>query len=109
FTNNGLLTIPSEAHFGDDRPLPYTSFVNTGTITAAGQDVASSYFENRGILSAAAGGIRIRTPSGKMENGQINSTTDVQFFGGALKFTQSTIATASRLDFTVTNSLFDAG
>jgi hypothetical protein len=109
FTNNGTFTIPSEAHFGDDRPLPYTSFVNAGTINAGGQDIASSYFENSGILNAAAGGMRIVTPSGKVENGRINSITDVQYFGNVLKLNRATIQTGSRLDLAVTNSLFDAG
>jgi hypothetical protein len=109
FTNNGTFTIPSEAHFGDDRPLPYTSFVNAGTINAGGQDIASSYFENSGILNAAAGGMRIVTPSGKVEHGRINCITDVQYFGSVLKLNQATIQTDSRLDLTVTNSLFDAG
>jgi len=109
FTNNGTFNIPSEAHFGDDRPIPYTSFVNAGTINAGGQDITSSYFENRGTLNAAAGGMRIVAPSGKVDNGRINSTTDIQLYGNVLKLNQATIQTGSRLDLTVTNSLFDAG
>jgi len=109
FTNNGTLNIPSEGHFGDDRPIPYAAFVNKGTITAAGQTIASSYFENGGSLVTSDGGLLVTTPSGKMENGQINSLADVQFFANVLKFNRGTIQTSSRLDLTVTNSLFDAG
>jgi hypothetical protein len=109
FTNNGVFTIPNEAHFGDDRPQPYTSFVNAGAINAGGQDIASSYFENRGTLSAGAGGLRVFAASGKMENGRINSTSDVELSGNVMKFGQATIQTGSRLDLMVTNSLFDSG
>ncbi|MBI3850122.1 MAG: hypothetical protein HY298_07515 [Verrucomicrobia bacterium] len=109
FTNNGTLKIPREAHFGDDRLIPYSAFVNKANITAGGQSIASSYFENDGNLTANDGGIFVTTPSGKMEDGQISATADVQFFASVLKFDRSSINTGSRLDLMVTNSLFDAG
>ena len=42
FTNNGSLSIPNDAHFGDDGPTNYLSFVNTGIITAGDQTIDSA-------------------------------------------------------------------
>lgn len=108
FTNNGTLKIPSEAHFGDDRAVPYDVFVNRGAISAYGQTINSDYSEIAGVNSAAAG-FTLITRSGKVEAGSITSGSDAQFYADVLKFNQSTVETDSRLDLTVTNSLFDTG
>jgi len=48
--------------------------------------------------------------SGKFQNGQINSGSDIQFSANTLKFNQSSLqASGGELDFTVANSLADAG
>ncbi len=41
FTNNGSLSIPNVAHFGDDTAVPYNEFVNSGQIYASGQTIRS--------------------------------------------------------------------
>jgi len=109
FTNNGILTIPGDAHFGDDRPISYLAFVNTGSILAAGQAIDSYYFENDGILSASEGFV-VTASTGKFQNGQIDAGTAIQFFANNLTFNQSSLQVSSgELDFTVTNMLADAG
>ena len=108
FTNNGTLQIPSEAHFGDDRPLPYVAFVNKGTIDAFGQTINSDYSELGGINVTAAD-FTLITRSGKVEGGTVSAGADALFYADILKFAQSTIQTDSRLDLIVTNSLFDSG
>lgn len=108
FTNNGNLRIPNEAHFGDDRPLPYTAFVNQGNITAAGQRINSDYAELGGDNVTSAD-FTLITRSGKVEGGTVTAGSDAVFYADVLKLGQAIIATASRLDLTVTNSLFDSG
>src|SRR5260221_3161043 len=51
----------------------------------------------------------VRTASGKMENGRMNSVSDIQFFGDILKLNHSTITAGSRLDLAVARSLSDTG
>ena len=48
FTNNGTFSVPNTAHFGDDRPTPFDSFLNTGTVNAYSINVNSEYFRNSG-------------------------------------------------------------
>src|SRR5262249_2449868 len=50
FTNNGIFNIFNEAHFGDDRPSPYTVFRNTGTISASSVGIKSLNYENSGNI-----------------------------------------------------------
>jgi len=114
FTNNGSLSIPNEAHFGDDGPTNYAVFVNTGTIDAYVQTINSDYFENDGNLSTVggfiSGGVYVTASSGKLQNGKISAGSDIQFFANDLKLTQSSVQTTSgELDLYVTNSLSDAG
>jgi len=67
FTNNGFLSIPNDAHFGDDTTVPYVEFVNasvglpsstnlTGVIVAADQTIDSHDIQiNNGINYAVVG------------------------------------------------------
>src|SRR5262245_34278796 len=52
FTNAGYFFVYNEAHFGDDRLVPYSSIVNTntGTIDAFTLWVNSDYLQNNGSL-----------------------------------------------------------
>ncbi|HTY87865.1 MAG TPA: hypothetical protein VMB80_10405 [Candidatus Acidoferrum sp.] len=109
FTNNGTISVPNEAHFGDDGPVNYLAFVNTGTISASVEYVNSLYLENDGLLSSGYG-VYLNAGSGKFQNGQISAGSDIQFNASDFKFTQSTIqTTGGELDFSVTDSLSDAG
>jgi len=108
FTNNGSLSIPNGAHFGDDGPTNYAVFVNNGTINAGSETINSDIFQGGGSQTTAEG-FSVTTLSGKVENGIIDSGLDVQFNAGTLKFNQSTISAAGQLYFNVTGSLFDNG
>jgi len=109
FTNHGTLTIPNQAHFGDDGPRAYSAFVNTGTISAASIQLNSSYFENGGTLTTA-GPLFMQGGSGKLQNGNSSSGGDVQLYCGSLKLNNYQLATRlGAIVFNVTNALFDSG
>ncbi len=109
FTNNGVLTIPNGAHFGDDGPTNYLAFVNNGSISAGGQTIDSYYFENNGTLNAGDG-CYVTTASGRFQNGRIISGSEIQLYANNLKFNQSSLkVSGGELDFIVTNSLADLG
>jgi hypothetical protein len=108
FTNNGTFNVANEAHFGDDRATPYSTFVNTGTVSAASISLNSAYFENRGTLNTA-GPLFMQCASGKLEGGGSTSGGDSQFLAGTIKFSNYGLAVNGGLYFRVTNSLFDAG
>ena len=110
FTNNGSLSIPNDANFGDDGPANYMAFVNNGFISAGDQTINSYYFENDGTLNTTVGDCYVTTATGKFQNGKVASGADIQFFANNLKFNQSTLqASGGELDFTATNSLADTG
>jgi hypothetical protein len=109
FTNNGTLTVPSEAHFGDDRAVPYSDFVNTGTLGAGSVNVVSSYIENDGIISASVGPLDLVGDLGLFQTGQTASSGDLDFFFNSLKFSSEQLTAAGALNLTVTNGLSDAG
>lgn len=108
FTNNGTMRIPNESHFGDDRVVPYSAFVNKGTINSFGMFIDSDYCELGGSVVTEAE-LMVETQSGKVENGQATCQGDIVFYAGVLKFNRSTFETRTRFDMTVTNSLFDSG
>jgi hypothetical protein len=110
FTNNGSLSIPNDAHFGDDGPANYMAFVNNGFVSAGDQTINSYYFENDGTLNTTVGGCYVTTSAGKFQNGKIDSASDIQFIANNLKFNQSTLqASGGELNITATNSLADTG
>lgn len=109
FTNNGTLSVPSESHFGDDRPVPYTDFINTGTLTSGSIDVNSLYIENDGQLSASVGPIELTGGLGLFQGGQSSSGGDIDFFFGGLKFNNHQMSVAGAVNFYVTNGLSDSG
>jgi hypothetical protein len=109
FTNNGTLTVPSEAHFGDDRPVPYSDFVNAGTLTAGSINVNSALIANSGTLSASVGPLDIEGGMGVFQNGQTTSRGDLDFSLVSAKFNNHQVTAAGALNFTVANGLSDAG
>jgi hypothetical protein len=108
FTNNGTLSVFNEAHFGDDRPSPFSVFRNTGTLSASSINIRSANFENSGTLSSLFG-LTVQSGTGKLENGNSSSGGDTSFFSQTLKFNQYQLSATAALNFTVTNSLEDAG
>jgi hypothetical protein len=108
FTNNGSLSIPDTADFGDDGPTNYLAFVNTGTIKAISETISSSYFESGGSQTVS-GGYSVTTTSGKVENGGIISGSGIDFTAATLKLNNATMTAGAELFLDVTGSLFDAG
>ncbi len=108
FTNTGTLSIPNEAHFGDDRPAAYSNFVNTGTIVAGSLNIDSGYLENDGGLTAG-GALFVQAGTAKLQNGSSSSGGDAHFSCGNLKFDNYQLSSGGSLELAATDSLSDAG
>jgi hypothetical protein len=109
FTNNGSLSVPQNAHFGDDGPINYAAFVNNGGITVGGSETINSAFYQSSGNENAPGGYFVTTASGKIENASITSSQVMDFSGGLLKLDNSTLSAGNQLNFTLTNALYDSG
>ena len=107
-TNRGTFSIASIAHFGDDRTTPYSTFVNTGTVSAQSILLKSVYFENRGALTTDVF-LSMQCGSGLLEGGSSTSGGSSQFLSGSLKFNKYQMTVNGTLDLLVTNALYDAG
>lgn len=109
FTNNGSLSIPQNAHFGDDALPNYAAFVNNGTITVGGGEYINSAFYQSSGHENAPGGYFVTTSSGKIENAGINSGQDIDFTGGTVKLDSSTLSAGNQFNFNLTNAFYDSG
>ena len=109
FTNNGTLNVPNQAHFGDDRPIPYSDFVNTGSISVGSFDLASTYVENDGTIIANVGPLDIVGQAGKFQGGATESSGNLSLSFNALKFFKHNILSIGTLNLAVTDNLSDAG
>ncbi len=109
FTNNGVLTIPNGAHFGDDGPTNYLAFVNNGIIFAGGQTINSVNLQiNNATNLAFNGGFYAVAQTGQLKGATILSASDIQFTANTLQIGQSTLSANGTLDFAVPN-LSDSG
>ncbi len=110
FTNNGFLSIPNSAHFGDDGPTNYLEFVNNGTISAGDQTINSVDFQiNNGTDFTQYGNFSLTTQTGRLTGATIVSGADIQFQANTLQISQSTLSANDALDFTVVANLSDGG
>jgi hypothetical protein len=109
FTNNGTLTVPSEAHFGDDRSIPYSDFVNTGFLRAGSISVDSAYAENVGTLNASVGPLELAGTTGKFQNGSSVSGGDLNLSFSDLKFFNHRLQASGAINLVATTALSDAG
>ncbi len=107
FTNNGTLTIPTEAHFGDDGPNHYVVFRNRGTISSGAQTIRSDYCELGG--TNFAGTFTMMAGDAKVENGRVAATGEATFQSGTLKFNRALVDTPAQLTFGVSGALYDNG
>ena len=122
FTNEGVLFVTNNAHFGDDTAVPYTEFINNGTGQAFGgivesgsqtinsQDIQISNAINYSVggFSATAGSIEINgLPS--FYPYSIYAGADITFNANSLQISQSALFAGGALNFNVTNSLSDGG
>lgn len=108
FTNTGVLTIPGEAHFGDDGAAPYRAYVNAGRIQSASLVIKSDYCELTGT-NAVGGPATVITPSAKFEGGRITAGQDITLQGDVFKLNRSGLVSSRRLNLFVTGSIFDSG
>ena len=108
FTNNNTLTIPNESHFGDDRAVPYSEFINNGGINAYSIQLNSADFENNGAM-IAQGPMLMSGGSGKLQNGSSSAGGVAWFSCDSLKFNNQRLSVNGHAYFNVTNALFDTG
>ena len=108
FTNNGTFTVDNVATLGADRPTPYRSVVNKGTLNAFAHVIRADYFQNSGRITDS-GPLRIEAGIAKLEGGRNDAGNDVVLTVGDLKMFQYTNATSGRVLMTITNSLTDTG
>ncbi|MFO1476986.1 MAG: hypothetical protein U1F98_10090 [Verrucomicrobiota bacterium] len=111
FTNRSELLVPNEAHFGDDRPLPYEWFVNSsnGIVFAGGLQLSTLNLFNSGILYAFSGAVEIQAQNATVNQGFIYSSGPTSLAGKSLAFNGATINSGDFLQFNETDSLSDGG
>jgi hypothetical protein len=111
FTNNALLDIAADAHFGDDGPTNYLAFVNNGTIFSADQTINADNLQiNSGAINETSlGDFSGITKTGQLSGALIFSALDIRFTAQSLQINQTVLEAFNALDFTVTGSLSDNG
>ena len=134
-TNNGLLQIGNQANFGDDRQgLPYTNWVNHGSVHAFAHTIDTEYFENSGFIGATQnstlfstnfclgtvsrftnsyetiGAISINARDQALVNGgSISTLGQVLFSGPVWKFNNANVSADRGIVFDVSGTLTDPG
>jgi len=111
FINNGSLSIPSDAHFGDDGPTNYLVFLNSGIITAGAQTIDSVNLQiSNGVNQATISDFSATAGTAIISNAVITAAGDIDFYAGTLLIDDSSVLAANyALNFTVTNNLSDGG
>jgi hypothetical protein len=110
FTNNGSLVIPNDAHFGDDRAVPYVEFVNSGYIDAGDQTIDSLDLQIvNGINDTSVGDFSATASSIEITGlfALIYSANDIQLSANTLLINSAALYANGALDFTVTTNLSD--
>lgn len=108
FTNHGSFSIPLIGSFGADGPVPYSRFVNTGSINAENIRIQSDALENTGILSAS-GPMLIEGGTVDLLGGQTFSGRETEVVGIDVRLNNCQIVSGDVIEFRATNSLKDAG
>jgi hypothetical protein len=110
FTNDGTLTIPNEAHFGDDGPTNYLEFVNNGGISAGSETINTVDFQQNAGVQTVHGGFYLTASSAKVALGVISSGQDIRFSANTLQLSNlASLFAGGALDFAVTTNLSDTG
>jgi hypothetical protein len=110
FTNNGSLSVPNSAHFGDDRPTNYLAFVNNQDIFAGGQTINSAYLQiGNGTNQANFSDYTALVQTGQLAGATINAQGAINFTANSLQINNSTFSAYDAINFTVTGSLSDSG
>lgn len=109
FTNTGTILVPNEAHFGDDAPGSYLTFVNRGSISADSFNLQSAYVNCGGLITVPAS-VVVDSPSARFESGTVNAGYDITLQAGVLRLHQQNLtAQNGALFLLVTNTLTDSG
>jgi hypothetical protein len=108
FTNNGTLIIGNAATFGNDRPQPYSTIINNGTMSGPSFAFQTAYFENDGAINSDARLI-VTADNARFQNGGNVAGNDVTFQVNDLRFLGTSMSTKASLYIYATNSLEDAG
>jgi len=110
FTNNGHLTIPNDAHFGDDGPTNYLVFVNNGIISAGDQTINSADLQiNSGLNQATIGNFTATAGTAVFSNSLITAQGDIDISANTLLIDPSILSAYGALNFWVTTNLSDIG
>lgn len=110
FTNNGSLSIPDAAHFGDDGPTNYLSFVNNGIITAGSQTINSANLQvNNGVDVASISDFSATAGTMILSNAEITANGDIDLYAGTLMVDPTVLAANQAINLTVTTNLSDGG
>jgi hypothetical protein len=113
-TNNGVFAPYNIGHYGDDRPTPYETFVNTGTNSAVALIYNVKQFFNNGFIqtdyySNAGGAISVNSVSASVDGGRFAAGTDITLVTGSLKLRNANLASPGYIVLTSTNSVADGG
>jgi hypothetical protein len=113
-TNNGNFTPYNLGHYGDDRAIPYETFVNNGTNSALGliynvKQLVNSGFIQTDYYSDAGGAISINSVGTKIDGGRFSSKTDLTLTTSDLKIRNGKLNAPRYITLTVTNSVTDSG
>lgn len=106
FTNNALFFIPFEGHFGDDRAIPYTAFVNNGTVDTYSMKLKSRYYENSGDL-LTYGILTLDGEIGRLLEGNTSSGGDTWLRGQNLSLEGASISAEGAVNIAISNNLSD--
>jgi hypothetical protein len=110
FTNNAVLTIPNDAHFGDDGPTNYLVFDNNGSIIANDQTIDSAYLLiNNALNEASSGDFSAVMGSAVLSNSLISAMDDVDIAGDTNFVTGCVLSADGAFNFLITNSFSDGG
>jgi hypothetical protein len=110
FTNNAVLTIANDAHFGDDGPTNYRAFVNNGSIIANDQTIDSAYLLiNNALNESGIGDFSAVVGSAVLSNSLISAMDDVDIAGNTNFVTGCVLSADGAFNFLITNSFSDGG
>jgi len=132
FTNFGFISASNSIYFYATSNSPYytpssglfSSFVNRGIITSAGDSIGANYFENTGVgtvftnlgytnsalIYSSIGSVNIQASTALMGNASILAPAgDFNLTTGSLTITNHPLQVSGALNFAVSNRLTDGG
>jgi hypothetical protein len=111
FTNNAVINVANDVHFGDDGPTNYSAFVNNGTIFSADSTINADILQinSGGFDETLAGNFYGITKTGQLSGAAIYSSGDIQFTANSLQISQTILSAQNALDFSVSGSMSDGG